>query len=83
MYSNNWLLRGKLCSRKRDTSSVGQDIKKGTKTVVNKTAETASKWAAKVVDKTYKDKVGPQGQTIYINKYSKYYYIDKKGVKFM
>lgn len=46
-----------------------------------KTAELASKGKSKVWDKTYKDKVGPNGETIYIDKHSKYYWVDKKGHK--
>jgi hypothetical protein len=33
------------------------------------------------VDIKYKDKVGPGGETIFIDHSSKYYYIDKKGKK--
>ncbi|HEK20191.1 MULTISPECIES: hypothetical protein [unclassified Mucilaginibacter] len=53
--------------------------KKAGKAVGNKTAELASKGASAVADKKYDDKVGPQGQTIYIDKDSKYYYVNKKG----
>ena len=45
----------------------------------NKTAEIAVKGKATIVDKVYKDKVGPNGQTIYIDRHSKYYWVDKKG----
>jgi hypothetical protein len=47
--------------------------------VGNKTAEVASKGASAVADKKYDEKVGPQGQTIYIDKNSYYYYVNKKG----
>jgi cytochrome c2 len=53
--------------------------KKVAKTVGHKTAEVASKGAAAVTDKKYDEKVGPQGQTIYIDKNSYYYYVSKKG----
>lgn len=59
--------------------TVGKDIEKTAKKVGNKTAETAAKGASAVVDKKYASKVGPQGQTIYIDKNSYYYYINKKG----
>lgn len=62
---------------KKTTTSV----KKGAKKVGHKTAELASKGKSKVVDQTYKDKVGPDGQTIYIDGDSKYYWVDKKGHK--
>jgi len=62
---------------KKDTKVVKKDAKK----VGHKTEELASKGKAKVTDKTYADKVGPDGQTIYIDKHSKYYWIDQEGHK--
>ncbi len=56
-------------------------VKKSVKAVGNKTAEVASKGKATVTDQVYKNKVGPAGQTIYIDNHSKYYWIDKKGHK--
>ena len=47
----------------------------------NKTAELAVKGTSAIADKKYKSKVGPGGETIYINKNSKYYYVNKKGGK--
>ena len=60
---------------------VGTDVKEGAVKAGNKTAEIASKSKAAVTDKVYKDKEGPNGETIYIDKHSKYYWIDKKGHK--
>src|SRR5215831_11889886 len=54
-------------------------VEKGAKKAGNETAEVASKGKATVTDKVYKDKVGPDGQTIYIDDHSKYYWIDEKG----
>lgn len=54
-------------------------VGKGAKAVGRKTAEIASKGEAAVVDKKYDGKVGPGGQTIYIDKNSAYYYVNKKG----
>ncbi len=59
--------------------SVGQDVKKTAKKVGNKTAEVASKGASSVVDKKYDGKAGPNNETIFIDKNSAYYYINKKG----
>lgn len=56
-----------------------EEVKKDAKKVGNKTAEVASKGKAKVTDEVYKDKVGPDGQTVYIDNHSKYYWVDKKG----
>jgi len=70
-------------AQNNDTLKVNPDkaIKKTAKKVGNKTAELAVKGASKVADKTYASKVGPGGQTIYIDKNSKYYYVNKKGAK--
>ena len=62
-------------------SKVGTDVKDGAVKVGNKTAEVASKGKASVTDKVYKDMEGPNGETIYIDKHSKYFWIDKKGHK--
>ncbi|MEO6546548.1 MAG: hypothetical protein ABIN94_01060 [Ferruginibacter sp.] len=74
----------------QDSSSIGQDlkdaasktghaVKKSAKKVGNKSAELASKGKASVVDKIYDGKQGPNGEKIYINNKSQYYWIDKKG----
>ncbi|NML22574.1 hypothetical protein HHL16_16955 [Pseudoflavitalea sp. G-6-1-2] len=60
---------------KKDTSG-GKNV---VERVANKTAEIAVKGKATIVDKVYKDKVGPKGQTIYIDRHSKYYWVDKRG----
>lgn len=59
----------------------GKAIGKGAKAAGNKTAELASKGKAAVVDKVVEDKLGPDGQKIYVNKDDEYYWIDKKGHK--
>ncbi len=79
-----------LALQAQDTTTAGQDIKKaakktgkaigkGAKKVADKTAEIASKGKAVVVDKVYEGKQGPEGQKIYINNKSQYYWVDKKG----
>lgn len=62
-------------------AQVKKEVKQDAKKVGHKTEEVASKTAAHITDKVYADKVGPDGQTIYINKHSKYYWIDKEGHK--
>ncbi len=47
----------------------------------NKTAELAVKGAAAVTDKTYKGKVAPNGEKVYIDKHDKTFYVNKKGAK--
>src|SRR5687767_14782200 len=54
-------------------------VKNGAKKTGNKTAEVASKGAARVTDKRVNGKTGPNNETIYIDSNSKYYWIDKKG----
>lgn|SRR5688572_15031700 len=63
--------------------AVAQDdtskVKKAAKKTANKTAEVASKGKAKVTDQEHKTKVGPNGETVYIDNHAKYYWVDKKG----
>ncbi|MBD1392766.1 hypothetical protein [Mucilaginibacter glaciei] len=47
--------------------------------VGNGTAEVASKGAAAVADKKFDGKVAPNGETVYIDKNSAYYYVNGKG----
>jgi|SRR5579859_204404 len=63
------------------TEKVEAGAKKDAKKVGNKTEEIASKSKAIIIDKVYSGKEGPQGETIYIDKHSKYYWVDKKGHK--
>ncbi|UEG53917.1 hypothetical protein LLH06_02875 [Mucilaginibacter daejeonensis] len=78
----------KKTGRAIDTAAkdVAHGAKKGAKAVGKvgkatgrKTAELASKGAAAVTDQKYDGKVGPGGQTIYIDKNSAYYYVNSKG----
>jgi hypothetical protein len=61
------------------TQANAQTVKADAKKVGHKTSEIAAKGAAAVVDKKYEGKVGPGGRTVYINKYSHYYYINHLG----
>jgi len=63
------------------TKKVGHATAVTATKVGNKTAELAVKGASAVVDKKYDGKVAPGGQTVYINKHSHYYYVNKKGGK--
>jgi len=65
----------------QEVKKAGKAVEKGAKKVGNKTAEVASKGKSEVTDSKYKDKVGPDGQTIYIDNHSKYYWVDDKGHK--
>ena len=79
---------GQADAQSKDTTSFKTKVHKTTKQVGNaatkighKTSEIAVKGASTIVDKQYKDKCGPNGETIYINSHSEYYYVDKKGHK--
>jgi hypothetical protein len=72
---------GSLKAQTHEDPTLGHQINKTAKKVGNKTAELGAKGASAVVDKRYEGKMGPDGQTIYINNHSKYYYIDKKGMR--
>ena len=79
---------GQAHAQSKDTTSFKTKVHKTTKQVGDaatkvgqKTSELAVKGASTVVDKQYKDKCGPNGETIYINSHSQYYYVDKKGHK--
>jgi hypothetical protein len=63
------------------SKSMGKKISNTADTVAMKTKTTTKKGVAKVVDKTYDGKQGPNGETVYIDNHSKYYYIDGKGKK--
>ncbi|WP_199121145.1 hypothetical protein [Pedobacter sp. ASV28] len=59
----------------------GKAVEKGASAVGNKTAEVAVKGSAKVVDKTYKGKMAPDGSDVYIDGKNRKFYINKKGGK--
>ncbi len=60
-------------------STFGQKVNKTAKNVGHATAHAAATTESAIVDKKYDGKCGPGGQTVYINKYSHYYYISKRG----
>ncbi|MCW3107664.1 MAG: hypothetical protein JWQ09_2170 [Segetibacter sp.] len=64
---------------KKGAKATGQAVEKGANAAGRKTAEIASKGKSKIVDKVYEGKAGPNGEAIYINSKSKYYWVDKKG----
>jgi hypothetical protein len=68
-----------VASAQEHKTDVTKEVKKGAKKTGQKTAEVASKGKAKVTDQVHKDKIGPNGETIYIDNHSRYYWVDKKG----
>lgn len=65
----------------KGAKKAGKGVEEGAEAVGKKSAEVGSKTKAKATDQVYKNKVGPDGQTVYIDPNSKYYWIDKKGKK--
>ena len=63
----------------KGAKKAGKGVKKGAKKAGNETAELATKGKAKVTDKKSDEWVGPEGQTIYVDDGSKYYWINEKG----
>jgi len=57
----------------------GKGVKKGAKKAGNEAAELATKGKAKLTDKKSDEWEGPEGQTIYVDDGSKYYWINEKG----
>jgi len=57
-------------------------VNRDAKDVGHKTSEIAAKGKASIVDRKYDGKKGPGGQTVYIDKYSHYYYVNSKGHKY-
>jgi hypothetical protein len=72
---------GQAQAQTKDTTSFTHKVGKTATEVGDKTSELAVKGASTIVDKQYKGKCGPNGETVYINNQSKYYYVDKKGHK--
>ena len=77
---------------KETTKEVASDVKEGVKEsahevkevgkdVGNKTAEVSVKAVSEIKDKKLKNKVGPDGQTVYEDRYGNYYWVNDKGRK--
>jgi len=64
---------------KKGATKAWHGTKKGAKKVGNETAELATKGKAKVTDKKSDQWVGPEGQTIYVDDGSKYYWVNGNG----
>jgi len=58
---------------------VEHKIGEGAKDVGHKTSEFASKSESSIVDQKYHGKYGPHHETVYIDRHSRYYYVDHKG----
>ncbi|HEY0742375.1 MAG TPA: hypothetical protein VGD40_12965 [Chryseosolibacter sp.] len=63
----------------REANSV--DVEKEAEVAEDAISEAAAKAAAAITDKKLEDKVGPDGQTVYVDDDTKYYYINQEGEK--
>lgn len=57
------------------------DVEEGAQSVGDKISEGANDAAAAIKDQKVDDKVGPGGETVYLNEEAKYYYINNEGDK--
>lgn len=64
---------------KKGAKKAWKGTKKGAKAVGNETAELATKGKAEITDKTAEGWEGPNGQKVYVDDGSKYYYVSEKG----
>ncbi len=62
-----------------EVKDAGKEVGKGAKKAGKKTAEISSKGASKIADQQLKDRVGPDGQTVYVDGHSRYYWVDNSG----
>ena len=65
----------------RAADKTGDEINKDSKDAGDEISEAAGNVGAEIKDKPYVDKVGPNGERIYMDRHSKYYYINDKGEK--
>lgn len=66
---------------REEAKEAQKDLKRGADKTGDDISEAAGNAAAHIKDKVFVDKVGPSDQTIYIDKHSRYYYIDDEGKK--
>lgn len=66
---------------KEEADEVSDDVEKETQSVGDKIDEGANDAAAAIKDQKVDDKVGPGGETVYLDEDAKYYYINDEGKK--
>jgi hypothetical protein len=65
----------------QDTTKVTTKVKKGVTKAAHATAKTTVKAESAVADRVYSGKKGPNGETVYINKHDRCYYVNSRGAK--
>lgn len=66
---------------KRESKKAGEKIEGGAQSAGDKISEGVNDAAAALKDEKVDDKVGPEGETVYLNDAEKYYYVNDKGEK--
>jgi hypothetical protein len=66
---------------RQDAGEAKGEMKKDANKVGNDISEAAGNVGADIKDKPYVDKVGPNGERIYMDRHSNYYYINETGKK--
>lgn len=66
---------------KREANEAADDVERGAQSAGDKISEGVNDAAAAIKDQKVKDKVGPGGETVYLDDNAKYYYINNEGNK--
>lgn len=66
---------------REDARETETDVEEGAEKVGDDISEAAVNAASHIKDKVYVDKMGPKGQTIYIDKHNRFYYVNDEGKK--
>ncbi|RAV99992.1 DUF2541 family protein [Pseudochryseolinea flava] len=66
---------------KEDAREAKEDAKEATQSAGDKVSEGVNDAAAAIADQKLKHKVGPGGETVYLDDNAKYYYINNQGKK--
>jgi len=70
-----------IAAAPQDTTKLSTKVKRGATKAAHATAKAAVKAESAVADKVYAGKKGPNGETVYINKHDRCYYVNSKGGK--
>ena len=64
---------------KKGVKKDAHDVKKGVKKGAHEVAEQASEAKSDITDKEVENKMGPNGEDIFLEDDGRYYYVDEKG----
>jgi hypothetical protein len=74
-------MRDEKREAREDARETKEEVKKDADKTGNEISEAAGNVGAEIKDKPYVDKVGPHGERIFMDRHSKYYYINESGKK--